>query len=1341
MRVRHSSIARRYTYGQPPVVGPDGVTRGAFANGGPALQLGMPMHPAIAAAFAAMNQRPHFEDGGESDGSSHSNSSSSGGSDNGGDGHGSGESSSASGSSGGVGGFGGGSNDGYGGGSSSGSSGGVGGFGGGSSDGYGGGSSSSSGGGFSVGSSGSSGSAGGVGGFGGGSSDGYGGGSSSSGSNSNASSGSSGGVGGFGGGSSDGYGGGSSSGTQSSGGFSSGAASGADSGSDSGGVGGSVSSSGVMGGAGLSGGAGYGSSTSSGDVGSMGGSFGAPAAGGFSSEGAPATGGFGNFGATPAATSNPSGLTGVSPSASMMSGYTAGQSMANEAAHSEGEAGEDGTNGLGGVSTSGAFNSFGPSTQQGFGSPSPFGGMDNARSAFGASSDGTMGTTPSSVAASNPNAVAGLSPSGQALGVMGMSGMDGNLAGAMNVGTAGALNGPGAFGMSTMNRDGSMPGFDNFSPTGSVQQSSLGAPGYGGTDLGSVNPAGSYTTPSGVQTGALTGALQGGLPSAQGYVGSYAGLSPAVAGALAAAGQPDTSAPTTPAQAPEAYHGVSPAVLGGMLGDIGDVFGGFSSLAQAAPSAVASPYGTLSKTPMGPLNVGSLGQAMGTDRTSDTAGVNADGDPTAVNGMSALTIHGTLTPGAQTMSDGVPTGPGIVTHMSPSYAAADGLAANRVYSRTADAQDSGAPPSMIANTAGRDTQSLGMGLNPSSMTDTSFGPATQDAPAGITDSQVAQARQNLSNGTGTDQDRATVQSYLNQQNTPSDGMHPAVARAMAAAGSDTTTGPLTVSPQTLGDYTTRMQKFESGNDPNAVSPTGAFGLSQFTQRTWAGVRQNYPGMNLPANRRDATAEQQASATDALTNENVRGLQKVGITPTYAAVYAAHNAGISVAKGIFSAPDNASVSSVVPASTIAANPQVFGGMDNIGQLKGHLADIMGQGVVTSAPAPIAPGRYANYSPGAASGMDTTAPSTFTGISPESTYSPGVATPATEPTTQNVTSPAPYSVSPEVQHALTINGLATTPANALAADTLGVANGIAVMNGEPSAPISSVDISPETVQAHPDLFSGVQTVGDLQGKITAAAPTAGFTTQTVTTPGTPAVNGLGDLPGYSYSPGAASGLDTPDSSAQETGISQPGVYGTPSPLTVTRGILAGQQPTGDGFSPGAASGADTSMDPTTPDGAPAKHLSVPNWAGNGVAGIAAGSLLGSAGTLLGFGNTLSGLFGGPTAADAINGALAHPGAPGSVTGSPTSASDSNASGREGPYNQPYSGSGSVGDGSGTGNDPQAASTAPAPGGALPYSAPPLTIRRRHQYYDTTTPSVSFYNPMTDPAVARALAAMRS
>ena len=1308
-----------------------------FADGG------LPHH-----VLAALGLRPHFEDGGDAGGdSSRSGGSSSSGGDNGGDGHGnSGDSSSSSGSAGGVGGFGGSSSgDGYGGGSSSGSSGGVGGFGGGSSDGYGGGSSSSSssnsGGGFSVGSSGSSssstssGSAGGVGGFGGGSSDGYGGGCSSSSSSSNSSSGSAGGVGGFGGGSSDGYGGGSSSGTQSSGGFSSGAASGA----DSGGVGGSVGGFGGFGG----------SNGSSGDVGSMGGSYGAPSAGGFSNSG-DMSGGFGGFGAGPAANDTSGGMTGATPSASMMSGYTAGQSASNEAANG-GDAGEDGTGSMNGVSTAGAFGSFGlgPSTPS-----NPFGGMDNARSAFGAT-DGTTGTTPSSVGISNPTAVAGLSPSGQMMGVMGMGGMDPGLAGAMNVGTTGALAGPGAFGLSTMNRDASMPGFDNFGAKGNVTQSSLGADGYGGTDLGGVNPAGSYTTPSGVQSGEMTGALQGGLPSAEGYVGSYAGLSPNVPASVAAAlGATQSDAPAQTAQPAEAYHGVSPAVLGGMLGDIGDVFGGFTSPAQAAPStAPASPYGTMSQTPMGPLTVGSLQQAMGTDRTSDTAGLNADGDPTAVNGTSALTVHGTLSPfsgatagdlspSAQSMTAATPS-PNLYGGQ-PAMAGPDATEAAHQYLGTQLGRATG------VGTFGNDYDGQGYSqvagytdFNGTSLTGTA-------APSAITDSQVMAARQNLQNGMGTDQDRETVRGYLAQQNgteQPGLGTSSFAGDATSAATSD------------LATYNQRVAAFE---DPTGVATnpdTGAYGHYQFTPATWNGLRDNYDSLNLPANPRDATPAQIEAAQNALTSENRAALERSGIDPTYGNLYGAHLLGAPKATSVLSKSDDTPIGAAgITAEEARENPAVFNGVQTVGDLKAKFNSIMGAGTVSTTTAAIAPGRYANYSPGAASGMDSAAPSSFDGISPESTYSPGVATPATEPSTATTTTPAPYGVSPEVQHALTINGLAPTPANALAADTLGVANGIAVMNGPPGDPISSVDISPATVQAHPDLFSGVQTLGDLQGKIAAAAPTAGSTTQTVTTPGTPAVNGLGDLPGYSYSPGAASGLDTTDTSAQETGISQPGVYGTPSPLTVTRGVEAAPQPTSAGISfNGPAAPADGTSDPTTPDGAPAKHLAVPNWAGNGVAGIAAGSLLGPVGSLLGMGNTISGWMGGPTAADGINAALAHPGAPTGVTGGGDNSSQpgSDRYGSTMPA-QVYGPSGG-GDGSGSSSpstassginpyDPHAAAMAAynaalagmgkGAGSGTPDTTPsprPLLIRGRPVRQAAPKP---LYKPMEDPIVRRAL-----
>lgn len=350
---------------------------------------------------------------------------------------------------------------------------------------------------------------------------------------------------------------------------------------------------------------------------------------------------------------------------------------------------------------------------------------------------------------------------------------------------------------------------------------------------------------------------------------------------------------------------------------------------------------------------------------------------------------------------------------------------------------------------------------------------------------------------------------------------------------------------------------------------------------------------------------------------------------------------------------------------------------------------------------------------------------------------------QPTTQTVTSPAPYGVSPEVASALTVNGLAPTPANALAADTLGIANSIAVMNGEPSAPISSVDISPETVQAHPDLFSGVRTVGDLQAKITAAAPTAGTTTSTTTTPGAPAVAGA--LPGYSWSSGAASGLDSPDTSAAAIGISDPSAYAAaPAPGTAP-----------DTAAPSASPDTSDGTAPTTD--APTKHLSVPNWAGNGVAGIAAGSLLGPVGSLLGMGNTISGWMGGPTAADGINAVLSHPGAPTGVTGGGDRSSQPGADRWGSSMPAPVYAPGTGGDGSGSSSpstassgvspyDPHAAAMAAyqaalagmgrGTGSGTPDATPgprPLLIRGRPVRQAAPKP---LYRPMEDPIVRRAL-----
>ena len=637
-----------------------------------------------------------------------------------------------------------------------------------------------------------------------------------------AASGAGGGVGGFGGGSNDGDNGAAANNSSASrsGGGSDASTGGADrstapSGGQSDAATGGADQSTAAAGGGLGAVGGYGSATS-GPVGSIGGSAGAPAAGGFSTAANNTEGGFGNFSAGPAATSNVAGTTAGTMTASSLSGQTAGQSMASEAADGAGEAGEDGTSAaLGNVSTAAAFGSFGPNPS------SPYGA---APSGLGLG-DGTTGSVPSSVAASNPDGVGGLSVNGQQLGAMGIGGVDAGAAA-----PAGYAGGLGAYGLSTGNVDdsttGTMPGFDNFNSAGDVTQSSLGAPGYtGGFGFG---PQAS---------------INGDLAGPEGYAGPTSGLPASVSTAAQPAfgnvGQPSAGA------------GIDPGVIGGMFGDIGDIVGGIQD-ARNQPVA-------------GPVSVS-------TAPTGAVAGLNADGDPVGVDGTSALTIHGNLAPGTAMMSDGVPTnttGTGLPSNVGMQ----DGIA------------------------------------------QTSYG--AMGLPSGLPSYAAGEV----------------AQSNFNPGVDPS----PDVSQDQATAG--------VVSPSTIGDYTSRMQAFESGMDPNAVSPTGAVGLSQFTQGTWSGVAQNYPGLGLPATPAEATPAQYTAATNALTNENVAALENAGITPTFGATYLSHNIGIGAAISALSQPDGTPIGAAgIPASSMAVNPAVFGGVQTVGDLKSKLDSIMGTGTV-------------------------------------------------------------------------------------------------------------------------------------------------------------------------------------------------------------------------------------------------------------------------------------------------------------------------------------------------------------------------------------------------------------
>ncbi len=863
-------------------------------------------------------------------------------------------------------------------------------------------------------------------------------------------------------------------------------------------------------------------SATSGPVGSIAGSVGAPAAGGFSSEGAPATGGFGSFGATPASTSNLAGMTSATPTASSLSGQSAAQSMASQAA-SAGDPGEDGTGaaGFGASPTAGqAFSSFGPSPA------SPYGSTANAQGEFGGTQAGDL-------------AGSSLSPMGQQLGAMGLGAMPSGLA----QNPAGFAS-PGAYGLSTTT-GGLTPGFDNFSSMGNlatsqgvVQSSSLGATGYTGADTDSPNEP--TSTLQGDLPGSVVNAMYGGLPGADSMAQDAANL--------------DTG--FTPDYSGTNFGPDGKLSVAGNVGQVGEVASGLAGLGGA--------FGSTS------------GAGLGSQPTGTAPGVNADGDPTAVGGLSALTVHGNQTEAAQGGYD--------------------------------------AP-----------------------------GPAT--AYGGITDQQAFDARQNIVSGVGTAADQAIASGYVAQQNSPvgptvglnnvaaSVGVGAPSASAnqdAAVAGPPATPAQNTEVASTTpgvpnGAYSAGMHAIEGGVLNGQVDPNNPshYGPAQFSQQTWNGVRTNNPGLGLPASMFAATAEQYAGATQALTQENAAALQKAGLPATPANLYMLHNLGAPVGIAAITAGPNATLAEAgISASVQAANPSIYGGAQTIGQVQAHVASLLERGAAGASttspdglPASVQRGP-ANYSPGAASGMDTTdtsATTTNPGISPPSTWSPGVATPAT---TQTISTPAPYGVSATTATTLGAFGMNTTPANAMAAETLGFGVASQVMNGAPNDPVEAAGISDAAMAANPSLFAGVKTIGDLQANITKAAETAGATTSTVTTPGTPA--GLGALPGYSYSPGAASGLDSVDSVAASLGISAPGVYGTPAqgvPNTSTT----------------------TPSDATDTDAPTPSPLTVNPKVSNFAINAALAGLGGPFGAVAAGINGVSGLLGGPTLGGGLNSLL--------------------------------------------------------------------------------------------------------
>ena len=1185
----------------------------------------------VTMAFAAMDRRPHFEDGGGEGGG---DSGGDGGSDNGS------SSSSSSGGYGGVGGFGGnpGGNDGYGGSStsssSSGSSGGVGGFGGmsGGSDGYGGGNSVSS-----------------------SSSGGYGGHSDASTS------------GGYGGSSSSGgYGGGSSSGSDS-GGF--------------GGVGGSVG----------------GASASSGDVGSIGGSVGAPAAGGFSTSGND-TGGFGSFGATPTAKSNPAGLSGGLGSASSISGQTAGQSASSEAA-SGGDPGEDGTTSAGSSPTTGqAFASFGPAPS------SPFGSMANVENSFGTpGAAAAMASVPSSVAATDVSGAADLSRNAAMFSSMGMNGVDPSLAGGLQ--SAMQANAMPAAGLSIANPNGNMPGFDNFGATGGVQQSSLGPDGFRGADLGSLSPTDSYAAPGGTLNGAMVGALQGGLPSA--VDAAMAAAQPSVSPAFGEPGLPDYGKPFAPDMARQNAIEANGITVGGL-------------------KHIASDLG------FGPTN-----------STGPTPGLNADGDPVSVDGTPALTIHG---PAVEAATGGYDVPAGMQNDQDVTNYANAQMAktiAAKYGMNLSDAAAAGfignamreGPMSLPGGVTGIDPGAIGVGDVRPGVNSVGVNQDNRARAAGMFSNMVTGT-----NGAAEDPGNFAIAQTATSVSDPA-----AVAAAAAAMRAVPGALPSQIG-YSLGEISTQSgfkSVKDTLNDPNSTPAQIAAAMQQFEGSK--NVARDV-GTNL------ANAQGVQASIDA-----IGGLS--GVAPSVAQTNSpSYTAGFGVGAGI--APNTFSPSGVsfsAPGEAGASDAPAF------------------------APTPAAPAQQA--------AQTVSTPSAYAGTDDEGFALDGMgyaATPARALTIHAFGMQDPNNPESPLNAAANVIGLpAGTPIDGVT-EYIDSNEGPAVHRQD--VPVISPAARAAAEAQYPGLFNGVQTVGDLRSNIATIAATAGPpTTSTVTTPAStpapdtptpskltispaaqPAWGRIGDYTGDDgRSPGY--GLGT-ISAGVPTTINNAGTLGVPTGVGVTQAEqnLAGWSQVSDpsvptfarnaikapGFSPstGFSDAPATPAAPTTPATTPSttasdvpapEHLSVNPKVANAAVNAGMTVLGGPFGGVLAGVNTLSSLFGGPTIGDGINAILANnkggtPDAPGGRGGN-SSAGYMYRAGSD--FYVPATAPAPSTDGTASDGALSAAQQAYLAFLANNPSTSDSSITPQHtQYRVPSAGQGNLYNPMLDPAVMRALAAMQ-
>lgn len=136
-------------------------------------------------------------------------------------------------------------------------------------------------------------------------------------------------------------------------------------------------------------------------------------------------------------------------------------------------------------------------------------------------------------------------------------------------------------------------------------------------------------------------------------------------------------------------------------------------------------------------------------------------------------------------------------------------------------------------------------------------------------------------------------------------------------------------------YFKTMEKAESGGDPNAeASTSSATGPHQFIESTWLDLsKRHHPEWFSTLTKQqilDKRKDPQVSREMAeyFTNENAEYLSKRGVEVDDTNLYLAHFLGKEGAAKVLSESDNTEVDEILPWSTRAANPGVFGMMGGL-----------------------------------------------------------------------------------------------------------------------------------------------------------------------------------------------------------------------------------------------------------------------------------------------------------------------------------------------------------------------------------------------------------------------------